>query len=283
MVVSTLRIRPSRSFICSRGTLPAASQRSARSRKAFLAASTSVTGSSASASTMSFSLTSALAANSASWAARGSVTGTEERVLGAAEPLPQLLVDVLGRRAGGLPLAHQVAVAAGGRAELGGGGQRLGLLDQAQLDQRGRLRASRPARRSAPCGVACTPCGRSRTASRARRRRPGRCGAAPSSGRGSRGGGWRRDASRCRRRSSRPRRPASPSPSFDSAGLLRLLGLADRALLGDHRPERVEARHQRGQVADGVGVDELGAHGLDRLGRLLGAEHRRSAPAGPGG
>ena len=69
MACSTLRIRPSRSFIRSRGTLPAASQRSDRSRNAAFAASRSVTGTSASASTRSFSLTSALAANSASWAA----------------------------------------------------------------------------------------------------------------------------------------------------------------------------------------------------------------------
>ena len=66
---STLRIRASRSFIRSRGTLPAASQRSAMSRKAFLAASRSCTGSSASASTRICSLTSALAANSWSSAA----------------------------------------------------------------------------------------------------------------------------------------------------------------------------------------------------------------------
>ena len=69
MACSTLRIRPSRSFIRSRGTLPAASHRSEMSRNAAFAVSRSVTGTSASASTSSFSLISALAANSASCAA----------------------------------------------------------------------------------------------------------------------------------------------------------------------------------------------------------------------
>ena len=66
MACSTLRMRPSSSFIRSRGTLPAASQRSAMSRNASLAARRSVTGSSASASTRSASFFSALAVNSAS-------------------------------------------------------------------------------------------------------------------------------------------------------------------------------------------------------------------------
>ncbi len=69
MACSTLRMRASRSFIRSRGTLPAASQRSARSRKAFLVASRSFTGTSFSASTRICSLTSALPANSSSSAA----------------------------------------------------------------------------------------------------------------------------------------------------------------------------------------------------------------------
>ena len=71
----------------------------------------------------------------------GGVAGTEERVLRAAEALPELVVDLARRRAGGLPLAHQVAVAAGGRAPLGRRRERLGLLGQALLDDAGAVAA----------------------------------------------------------------------------------------------------------------------------------------------
>ena len=102
MTFSTLRMRPSSSFIRERGTLPAASHRSAMSRKVRLAASRSEpspsrAGSSASASTSSASLTSALAANSssslafsasrapkkASWAPRNRFQSASSTSLGA--------------------------------------------------------------------------------------------------------------------------------------------------------------------------------------------------------
>ena len=67
----------------------------------------------------------------------GGVAGAEEGVLGAAEPLPQRVVDVARRRAGGLPLPHQVAEPAGRRAPVGGVGQALGLLGQPLLDHPG--------------------------------------------------------------------------------------------------------------------------------------------------
>ena len=77
--------------------------------------------------------TSALAAYSASSLAFVCVAGTEERVLRGPEPLPQRVVDVLLRAAGRLPLLHQVAVGACGRAPVGR-----------------RRRAPRPRRRASP-------------------------------------------------------------------------------------------------------------------------------------
>jgi hypothetical protein len=61
------------------------------------------------------------------------VPGAEEGVLRAAEPLPQLVVDVLRCRTGLLPLAHEVAVAPGGRAPVRRTRQRLRLDDQLLL------------------------------------------------------------------------------------------------------------------------------------------------------
>ena len=132
--VSTLRIRPSSSFIRSRGTLPAASQRSAMSRKAFLAASTSVTGSSASASTRSFSLTSALAANSASSAALAASRAPKNVSWAPRKRFHSSSSMSLRAGPAAFHCAHQVAVAARRRAPLGRVGELLGLLGQPLLD-----------------------------------------------------------------------------------------------------------------------------------------------------
>ena len=275
MACSTLRIRPSRSFIRSRGTLPAASQRSAMSRKACLAASRSVTGSSASASTSSCSLTSALAANSCVQRGVGGVAGAEEGVLGAAEPLPQRVVDVLGRRAGGLPLAHQVAVAAGGRAPVGRVGERLGLLGQPLLDDAGAvalLVLLGEVRLAAP-GVG-----------RARGREP-----APQ-----RVVGGPVDAGERLPLVEQLAQPVGAVAPVVALGELLGLGddlslaaLASAACLRPARPCGPRAGAAMtgpsassrpasdGEVADGVGVGDLAAHGLDRLVRLLGRRARR--------
>ncbi len=55
-------------------------------------------------------------------------------------------------------------------------------------------------------------------------------------------------------------------------GLLGLLDLAGLTQDGEHGAEGVEATDQRGEVADGVGVADLGADCLDRLRGLLGCE-----------
>ena len=74
------------------------------------------------------------------------------------EPLPQRVVDILGRPAGGLPLGQQVAERRTGRAPLGGVGQFLGALTQRLLGlagadplavQLGEMRAAAPVERLA--------------------------------------------------------------------------------------------------------------------------------------
>src|SRR5690606_1853224 len=57
----------------------------------------------------------------------------EEGVLGAAEPLPQLVLELAGSRAGSLPVPHQVPVATRGRAPVGALGEGLCLRDEALL------------------------------------------------------------------------------------------------------------------------------------------------------
>ena len=243
------------------GTLPAASQRSAMSRKARLAASRSVTGSSASASTSSSSLTSALAANSCVQLGVGGVAGAEEGVLRAAEPLPQLR-----RRRRAAP-GRRPSTGASGR----GSGPAVGpqsvesasasaSLASRSLTDPGAPRASRAARRSAPCGAGCTSSARSRTGATARRRRPGRCGGAPSTRRAGRAAGWRRCASRCRSASFSA---SATMPSLAVLGLrgaLRPLGLARLALARRCTGPRASSRPTSdGEVADGVGLGRPGA------------------------
>ena len=190
-------------------------------------------------------MTSALAAYSASSAALAASRAPKKVSWAARNRCHSSSSTSLRRRAGRLPLPHQVAVAAGGRAPLGRVGQRLGLLDQPLLDRRGRRRASRSARRSAPCGAGCTTSGRPRTGATARRRTRGRCGGAPSTRRAACAAGWRRCASRCPRRSSRPRRPASPwRPWPRRSSATRSARRASRcsSITG---PQRVEPRRQR--------------------------------------
>ena len=98
-----------------------------------------MTGSSASASTSSFSLASALAANSESCSAFAASRAPKNVSCAPRNRAHSVLLDVARRRAGGLPLPHQVAVATGGRPPLGRAGQRLGLLDQPLLDDPGGL------------------------------------------------------------------------------------------------------------------------------------------------
>ena len=61
------------------------------------------------------------------------VAGDEEGVLSGLEPLPQRLVDVLGRPAGGLPLREQIAESGCGGRPLGRTGQFLGPHTQSLL------------------------------------------------------------------------------------------------------------------------------------------------------
>ncbi len=139
MACSTLRMRSSSVRIRSRGTLPAASHRSARSRIARLAASTSVTGTSASASTSSASLTSALAANSSSSAAFAASRAPKK--VSCAPRKRVHSASSTSRGAG--PAAFHSRIRSRyvdrGRTPLGGAGERLGLLDQALLDDPGAL------------------------------------------------------------------------------------------------------------------------------------------------
>ena len=134
---STRRIRPSRSFIRSRGTLPAASHRSAMSRKARLAASRSVTGSSASASTSSASLTSALAANSSSCSAAAASRAPKNVSCAPRNRFHSASSTSRGAGPAAFHCAHQVAVAARGRAPVGRGGEALGLGGEPLLDAAG--------------------------------------------------------------------------------------------------------------------------------------------------
>ena len=134
MACSTLRIRPSRSFIRSRGTLPAASQRSEMSRKAAFAASRSVTGTQRLGLDQELLLDLGVGGELGVLGGVRGVAGAEEGVLRAAEPRPQLLVDVARRGPGGLPLRIRSRYSPDGRTPLGRVGQRLGLLDQPLLD-----------------------------------------------------------------------------------------------------------------------------------------------------
>ena len=63
----------------------------------------------------------------------GGIAGREELVLGALEPLPQRVVDVLGRPAGGLPLGQQVAERRRGGSPVGGVTELLGAHTQSFL------------------------------------------------------------------------------------------------------------------------------------------------------
>ena len=120
IVCSTFLKRPSSSFM-SAAAEPCRPHPtcSARSRKASSAVLESVTGSSASASARSASLHLGVGRVLGVELDVGLVARAEEGVLSSAEPLPQRVVDVLGRPAGGLPLRHQVAVGAGRRAPVG--------------------------------------------------------------------------------------------------------------------------------------------------------------------
>ena len=136
---STLRSRPSSSLIRSRGTLPAASHLSAMSRIARLAAVEVRHRDQRLGLDQQRLLDHGVGGVLLVLLGLGGVARAEERVLGGPEPLPQLLVDVAGRRAGGLPVAHQVAVGAGGGSPVGGAGERLRLLDQPLLHDPGAL------------------------------------------------------------------------------------------------------------------------------------------------
>ena len=164
-----------------------------------------------------------------------------------------------GAGAGGLPLAHQVAVAAGGRAPVGRVGERLGLLGQALLDHAGALAllVLLGEVRLAAAGVG-----------RARRSRTG-CHSSSSEARSIRGSAFH-SSSRSRSRLA-PSRQSLPAASFSASAtmlLLAALGLHD--LLGRSalrasrwasitRAERVEPSREPGEVADRVGLDDLGA------------------------
>ena len=225
-------------------------------------------------------MTSALAANSASSAALAGVAGTEEGVLGAAEPLPQLVVDVLGRRAGRLPLPHQVAVAARGRAPVGRVGERLGLLGQPLLDHAGGLPLLvllGEVRLAAP-GV---------RRPRAREPRhsassdgPVDAGAAPSTRRAGRAAGWRRRASRCRRRASRPRRRCCSLATLASATFCaRSASRASRWPL-DHRAaaRRAGATSAARSPTALASVDLRATRSCTDCERLLGRHHAGADP-----
>ena len=119
MARSTFWIRASSGLIWSRGTLPAASQRSLMLRRARLAASRSFTGSSASASTNSSFFFSALAANSLSCSAFAASRASKEKVLGSPGTAARSFSS-MSRGAGpaALRFLHQLAVATRGRSPI---------------------------------------------------------------------------------------------------------------------------------------------------------------------
>ena len=274
---STARIRPSSSFIRSRGTLPAASQRSARSRSDFLAASRSVTGSSASASTRICSLTSALAANSASraalaasrapkkvsWAARNRFQSSSSTSLGAAPAAFHWRIRSRYRPAVG-PQSVESAIASASLTSRSlthaGALALLVLLREVRLAAAGvrRPRGREPLPQLVVGGAVDA---RERLPLVEETAQP--VGAGPPVAAGGERLGLGDDLL---------------LGGLGLDGALRLLGLAGLALQGDHRAERVEAPDERAEVADGVGLGDLGGDGLDRLGGLLGRHHARPDP-----
>ena len=264
-------MRASNSPILARGTLPAASQRSAMSSQALRAASMSLIGRSFSASARISSFFSALTSYSASSCGVGLVARCEERVLRRPEPLPELVLDVAGCGAGLLPLRHQVAILAGGRAPVGRRRQRLGLDDQLLLDRLGVL-AQR--RLLAEVRLATT-----------RVCRAGRAEAVPQLV----VGGLAEPGERLPLVEQGAELVGAGLPVVACGDLLGLvgdarllglrlgdlggaLGLALLALLVDRRLQGVEPLEQRVEIAQRLGVDDLRAHLGDGLGRVVRGE-----------
>ena len=276
IAVSTARIRSSRGRILSRGTLPIASQRSAISRMARFAASTSVTGTRVSASARSFSLASALAANSASCSAFAA-SRAPKNVSCAARNRPHSSSST-SRGAG--PAAFHCRISSRYAPAVGPHSRDFA---SASASLASRSLTTRAPSRFSFCSAKCVFRRRVYAVRAVENRRhswssaAGRSAAAPSTRRAAAAAGWRRCASRCSRRASPPRRRAAPSRSW-SPRPVRRVRPSDLPVLGDDREERVELADEAGEVADGTRLGHLFAEVTHGLGRLVGGHHTRIDP-----